>query len=354
MKRICMVVPSFTAKGGIAAVVNGYRGSELEKKYTIHYVETYCDGNKIAKLFKAVTAYLCFIKELIVFKPDIIHIHSSFGASFYRKLPFIWMGSVLKIPIVNHIHGAEWDTFYIDASEKSRKLKQVILEKCSRVIVLSDDWREKLEDVIDAELITVVPNYSLLSSENRNVCKKEQNTVLFLGFLSERKGCYDIPRIVAQVQKEVADVLFVLAGSGNADDVHLILELVKKEKVMEHISFPGWVRNQQKKELLQNAAVFFLPSYAEGMPMSILEAMGHGLPIVSSNVGGIPELVEQERNGYICDPGDTKAFADAIVTLLQDTQLRNTMGKESIRIIEERYSLEHHIDALASVYESLC
>ena len=352
MKKICMIVPSFTAKGGIAAVVNGYRGSELEKKYAIHYIETYCDGTKPAKFLKAVAAYLRFVKELAVFRPDIIHIHSSFGASFYRKLPFIWLGSALRIPIVNHIHGAEWDAFYSNATKKSKRLKRTTLRKCNRVIALSNDWRKNLGDVVDSELISVVPNYSLPMHDSQDVQK--QSIVLFLGFLSKRKGCFDIPQIVAQVQNEVEDVLFVIAGSGTNDDVHRISELVEKEKVVEHLSFPGWVRDEQKKQLMQKAAVFFLPSYAEGMPMSILEAMGHGLPIVSSNVGGIPELVEQERNGYICDPGDTKAFADAIVTLLQDAQLRNTMGKESIRIIEERYSLEHHIDALASVYESLC
>ena len=352
MKKICMIVPSFTAKGGIAAVVNGYRGSELEKKYAIHYIETYCDGTKPAKLFKAVTAYLCFIKELIVFKPDIIHIHSSFGASFYRKLPFIWMGSVLKIPIVNHIHGSELKRFFWDAHPFVKALKKKAYQSCDMVIALTEEWKTLFIEAFGIQTVKAINNYgrvcSLITKEHR------PDTVLFMGFLSKLKGCMDIPEIVYQVKKEIPRVQFILAGKGSCEEVRQIEQMLKDYGIQENVQFPGWITGSEKESALQSAVLFLLPSYTEGMPMSILEAMGHGLPIVSSNVGGIPELVEQGRNGYMCDPGDTKAFADAIVTLLKDAQLRNTMGKESIRIIEESYSLEHHIDALASVYESSC
>lgn len=86
-KKVCMVVPSFSAKGGIATVVSGYKGSEIEKHYNIQYIESYCDGNKIKKIFKAIGAYFSFLKEMVRNKPDLVHIHSSFGGSFYRKLP---------------------------------------------------------------------------------------------------------------------------------------------------------------------------------------------------------------------------------------------------------------------------
>ena len=85
-KKICMVVQNPLVKGGIAAVVNGYRGSQLEKDFDIIYVESYTDGNKLIKLFKGICAYFCFAKVLMIDKPDLIHIHSSFGISFYRKL----------------------------------------------------------------------------------------------------------------------------------------------------------------------------------------------------------------------------------------------------------------------------
>ena len=112
MKRICMVVPNRMVKGGIAAVVNGYRGSQLEKHYEITYVESYKDGNKFDKLLKGICGYFHFACVLLFHKPDLVHIHSSFGPSFYRKMPFIYMAFLRNVPIINHIHGADFDEFF--------------------------------------------------------------------------------------------------------------------------------------------------------------------------------------------------------------------------------------------------
>jgi glycosyltransferase involved in cell wall biosynthesis len=105
--------------------------------------------------------------------------------------------------------------------------------------------------------------------------------------------------------------------------------------------------------MLHRAAVFFLPSYTEAMPMSILEAMGYGLPVVSTNVGGIPQLVQQEENGYLCQPGDVQSFADALIRLLQDPQLREEMGKRSLDIVQTGFSLKAHTDGIERVYEEI-
>ena len=120
MKKICMIVQNPLVKGGISAVVNGYRGSQLEKDFKIIYVESYMDGSKLRKLLKGICGYFHFLKVLLVDRPDLVHIHSSFGPSFYRKLPFIYMAKAAGIPIVNHIHGADFQQFYVIASEKKK------------------------------------------------------------------------------------------------------------------------------------------------------------------------------------------------------------------------------------------
>ena len=352
MKKICMIVPGFEAKGGIASVVKGYRGSELEKKYNIHYIETYCDGSKFTKLLKAIRAYACFIKELIMFRPDLLHIHSSFGASFYRKLPFIWAGALLQIPVVNHVHGADWTEFYTEASRVRKAIIRKSYRRCSDMVALSQTWHRNLCEVVDEEKIHIVHNYGPTIPETVTE-QPEPNTVLFLGFLCERKGCFDIPEIISLVKAKRNNVRFILAGSGNEADVAEINARIRQYQVQDHVIFPGWVKDSQKEELLKRASLFFLPSYAEGMPMSILEAMGAGLPVVSSNVGGIPQLVEQGKNGYLCEPGDVQAFADAIVHILKDEEIRSRMGKKSLNIMKESYTLDAHTAQLGRIYDVL-
>lgn len=353
MKRICMIVPSFTAKGGIASVVSGYRNSELEKQYNIRYIETYTDKNKVCKVLKAISAYLKFLLYLIFWKPDLVHIHSSFNGSFYRKLPFIYLSSWWHKPVVNHVHGSAVDELYVNAGEKKKRLVENVFNKCDKLIVLSDEWKQVFEQFINSNKIVVIENYSILHDENRNKKDSRQIKILFLGFLSKAKGCYDIPLIVKNVVEEFSNVEFILAGDGNPVEVSHIKSLIELNHLQKYISLPGWIRDEKKEKALSEADIFMLPSYGEAMPMSILEAMGYGLPVISSNVGGIPQLIQQNVNGMMCDPGDIEGFTGALKTLLKDKDLMKTMGNNSLKIIEQRYSLDLHIQKISDLYEHL-
>lgn len=350
-KKVCMVVPSFEAKGGIAAVVSGYQNSELVKEYDIKFVETYRDGNKIQKLMKALMGYVQFIICLLFWKPDIIHIHSAFGPSFIRKTPYIYLSAWMNRRIVNHIHGADFDEFYRRASQNRKNRVKQIYDKCDCLIALSEEWKENLSEVVAQEKIVVVENYSVLNEkaiEDRKN-KSNENIILFLGYIGQRKGCFDIPDIMDLVSQKKPEVKFILGGDGEVDSVKALL----KPELEKNIEFPGWVRGEEKDALLRKADVFFLPSYNEGMPMSILDAMGYGLPIVSTTVGGISRIVKEKENGYVFEPSDTQGMAGAIVELLENDKKRKEFGENSIRIVEEGYSLETHVRKLLDIYRSV-
>lgn len=353
-KRICMVVPNPMVKGGIAAVVNGYRGSELEKKYEITYVESYKDGSKFEKLLKGICGYLHFIRVLLLHKPDLVHIHSSFGPSFYRKMPFIYMATWAKVPVINHIHGADFDDFYVNASENKKKKIKKIYNKCTVLIALSEEWKKNLCQIVSSEKIVVIENYSTLYED---VLEQRQNRecnemILFLGELGRRKGCYDIPEVIRRVKEKIPNVKCIMAGAGSETDEEAIKKLIREKNIMDNIVFPGWIRGAKKDKALKEADVFFLPSYNEGMPMSVLDAMGYGLPVVSTNVGGIPKIVHNGENGYCCDPGDIQEFTNYLVLLLSNDQFRKQAGKQSQRIVKEKYSFTAHIKQLEKLYES--
>ncbi len=355
MKKICMVVQDPFVKGGIAAVVNGYHGSRLEKDYKIIYVESYKDGGKITKLLKGISGYFHFVKVIIGDKPELVHIHSSFGPSFYRKIPFVIIASWARIPIVNHIHGADFNIFYLDASDKKKKLIKNIYSRCSKLVALSEEWKERLIKIVPENKISIIENYSVIHEEayEAKLNRESNNEVLFLGELGQRKGCYDIPKVVKLVAKDVPNVKFILCGAGNVQDVEKIKEKVHELDIEKNVEFPGWVRDKKKDAVLCSADLFFLPSYNEGMPMSILDAMGYGLPIVSTNVGGIPKIVRNGENGICCAAGDVDSFAKGIIRILKDKSLRLQYAAKSMEIVKCRYSLDAHIDLLESLYEEV-
>ena len=349
-----MVVQNPMVKGGIAAVVNGYRGSQLEKDYDIVYVESYKDGNKLTKLLKGISGYFHFAKVLLIDKPDLIHIHSSFGASFYRKIPFIYMASLAKKPIINHIHGADFDEFYVNASEKKKKHIKKIYGKCSVLIALSEEWKENLSQIVSKDKIVIIQNYSIIHEDalKERLNRECNNTVLFLGELGKRKGCYDIPDVAEKVIKEIPMARFILAGAGSSEDETAIKKMFINKGISNNIDFPGWIRGKEKDKLLREADVFFLPSYNEGMPMSILDAMGYGLPVVSTNVGGIPKIVRNGENGFCCESGDIYGFVREIVELINNRKKRDSAAQESIAIVKKFYSLNIHLKLIQIVYEA--
>lgn len=346
MKKVCMVVQNPMVKGGIAAVVNGYRGSRLEKDFDITYVESYKDGGKISKLLKAIKGYFHFFCVLLFQHPDLIHMHSSFGPSFYRSLLFIYLSSWFRCPLINHIHGADFDEFYVNAGLKKKERVKKAYGKCSVLIALSQEWKDKLSQIVPASKIKIVENYSILHEDalTKRFERKCNEEVLFLGELGQRKGCYDIPSVVEKVRAEIPEARFVLGGSGSE-------EKQIKSLFNCNVEFPGWVRGKDKDRLLREADVFFLPSYNEGMPMSVLDAMGYGLPIVSTNVGGIPKIVKE--NGVCCEPGDVSSMSTAIIELLRDGQKREAAGRASVSIVKAGYSLEVHLERLEEIYESV-
>lgn len=351
MKKVCMIVQDKAVKGGIAAVISGYYGSRLEKDYKMIYVESYKDGGKFTKLLKGIQGYIKFIKVLLVDKPDLVHIHSSFGPSFYRKLPFIYMASWAKKPIINHIHGADFDEFYTNSSEKKKRQIKTVYGKCKILVALSEEWKQRLEKIVPKEKIIVIENYSILHEDAlKERCSRESNhEVLFLGELGRRKGCYDIPAVIEDVVKDIPDVKFILAGVGSTQDETAIKQLIKEKGIEQNVEFPGWVRGNQKDKLLREADVFYLPSYNEGMPMSILDAMGYGLPIVSTNVGGIPKIVHDGENGYCFEPGNVMEMGKAIENLLENKRIEASIS--SFEIVKRGYSLEQHIKKLEECYK---
>ena len=338
------MVPDRLVKGGIASVVNGYREHDFGGKCEVNYIESYRNGSKWEKLAKALKGYLLFFREMILNKPDIVHIHSSFGPSFYRKMPFIYMACFRGVPVINHIHGAEFETFYLKASDRKKRRIRKVYGKCTMLIALSEEWKRNLESVVSPEKITVIENYCKIPDLSGTEKKKQ---ILFLGEIGKRKGCYDIPEIYGRVLEKGERLPLIMAGDGELAEVKKLFE---DRDLLESVSFPGWVRGADKDKCLKESGIFLFPSYYEGMPMAVLEAMAYGMAIVTTRVGGIPHLLEDGGSGYLCEPGDIEGLSKRLLELSKDGDKRRKMGERARQKAIEEYSMESHMKKLMDLY----
>jgi glycosyltransferase involved in cell wall biosynthesis len=119
----------------------------------------------------------------------------------------------------------------------------------------------------------------------------------------------------------------------------------------DRASCPGWLSREEAAQALASASIFVLPSYAEGLPMALLEAMSYALPVVTTPVGGIPGVIRHGENGLLVDPGDIQGITAALASLLQDPAERTRLGTATRRTIEQHFSQDVAIDQLARLYE---
>lgn len=351
--HICMIVPQADVKGGIAAVVSGYYGSQLEKDYDITYVESYCDGSRWTKLRKALRAYRQFRKVLRDRRPELVHIHSSFGPSFYRKLPFIRMCWRRGIPVVNHIHGSAFDEFYAKAPAWKQRLVRKIYGECTAFIVLAPEWKKRIGTIVPEDRITVIPNYAAEHPEVQEKAIRDRRwarqQILFLGVITEGKGLREMPAVIKAVSARFPGARFVFCGVGEED----WLRAEVGPELAARLEFPGWVRGEEKDRYLRESTLFWLPSHMEAMPMSALDAMGYGLPVVSTLAGGIPAVVENGKDGVLTAVGDTAAMAEAICRFLSDRTLWERASDACLARVHDAFSLEQHIRSIETVYRKV-
>lgn len=327
--------------GGVAAVENVY--STFYEPF--NHVTTVVDYGAARKLMAFVKAYFQFWKWMIFHKEiEIVHVHGSSGSSFWRKRLFINIAKLFNKKIVLHMHSGR----FVDFSKDHKKSVSNTLKKCDAVIALSEYWKDFFEKEFDYHKVTVVKNVIAKPI----FCKQEhkQFTLLFLGLIGFNKGIYDLLDVIDTHQEEFrGDFILKVGGNG---EVEKLQELIAKKGISDIVNYEGWVSGDKKTDLLNGADVYVLPSYKEGLPISILEAMSYSLPVISTRVGGIPEIIINGKNGFLINPGDKEALYESIIKLKNSEELRIKMGELSKPIVQEH--LPQYVEnQLKELYDSL-
>ena len=141
----------------------------------------------------------------------------------------------------------------------------------------------------------------------------------------------------------------IIGGKG---DVKKLKDRIRKDNLSEIITFLGWIRGKDKHEALLDADLYLLPSYNEGLPISILEAMSYQLPIIATNVGGIPQVVKNFENGFLVQPGNQKELIDSIRYFIYNRDKLLTFGKKSEEFVCN-YFPEKVIEKLKNIYQEI-
>lgn len=347
MKQPVMIGTRFDTMGGIASVVNVYRAAGFFERMNVKYLASHCDGGAVRKLRVMLSSLSEFFLLLCLRRVSIIHVHMSSRASFWRKALFLLMAGAFRVPRIIHLHGSEFAVFYEkECSSLAKRFVRFVFDSAECVVVLSETWKKWVSSVSGNQHVVCIYN-PVLMPESDPVGVADNSALLFMGRLGRRKGTYDLVNAAARIAQPFT---LILAGDG---DIEEIRNLASELGVSDKVEITGWVRGDQKDALFKRACLYVLPSYNEGLPMGILEAMAQGLPIVSTPIGGIPEAVGEGREGFLVQPGDIETLARTLERLVSDRDLRRKTGAAARARVSSTFSVDQILPQVERIYGEL-
>ena len=331
-----------TVRGGVAAVEHVY--SSFYEPF--NHVTTVVSEGQVKKVLTLIKAIILFLYWMLFHKEiKIVHIHGASDASFYRKRIFINIAKSFNKKVIFHCHGAEFKRF----TSQHKRIVASTLRKCDCIIALSQSWKEWFESTFQHENVVVIKNV-IAAPVIKKVDKDCRFTLLFLGRLGKRKGMYDLLDVLKNnKEKYEGKILLLIGGDGETEKA---VNYIKQNNLDNIVKFKGWISGRQKILLLNQADTYILPSYNEGLPISVLEAMSYSLPIISTNVGGIPEILKHSVNGFLIHPGNKNEIEESINNLISDKGLREKMGRASRDMVKEHLP-EYVEKQLSNLYNKL-
>lgn len=348
MKLVVMLGPSPHARGGMASVIATLLAHGYADDGRCRFIATHVEGGALRKAARAGAALTEFVALLAAGRVALLHVHVASGTSFWRKAVFIGAARAFGCPVLFHLHGGQFCQF-IDQrlSGPRQRAALALIGGAAAAFALTDESAHWLRTRCQLARVEVFPNPVATRAALPRV---PGSNVVFIGRLEEKKGVFDLLHAFARVAAASGAARLVLAGEGERDAV---LALASELGILARLSLPGWVDAAQKAHLLATAAVFVLPSHHEQMPMSLLEALAAGAPVVASNAGAIPRIVHHEHCGFVIPAKDIGALAAAILRILEDNVLADSFSRCGRERVASDYRVETVLVRLRRRYEEL-
>ena len=285
---------------------------------------------------------------------DLVHSHG-----YFADICSLPIAKLLGIKTISTCHG------FISNDRKLalyNKIDQMVLRLSNRVICVSDSLKGSLLDLgFNDEKIRIVPNAVATNQDRKKLgnikkiikkkmCADDDHFIVgYAGRLSEEKGLKPLMQaFCALIQKKPMCKLWLIGDGPLRSELK---EMANRFRISENVMFLGF--REDVTRLMAGMDVFVLPSFTEGTPMALLEAMSLGIPSIASSVGQIPKIIITGTNGCLVSPGDARELFKVILRILEDKAFAEMLSDNAIKTVKETYSIEDWVQNIESIYEEL-
>ncbi len=351
MIDVLHIAPGLNVKGGITTVLHGYIQSCLCNNIRLHFIASHRDGSIGFKIAVAVVGlYKTFLK-MASGQIDIVHLHCGDKPSPLRKYFYYRLVRLFNTKVVLHFHGSGFIDQYQKFPHFLKKRCTYLFTEVDLLICLSVYWEKQILNIFPTAKTKVVRNAIAIPDQcTPRINSKRPLRLAFLGRIIERKGLFDLIEVIAGMKSQGIDVYLEIGGDGDVDNLN---RMIQGLGLSNQVKYLGWIGTKDKERLFGRVDAYVLPSYAEGMPMSVLEAMAYGLPVVSTKVGGVPDLVCDEKTGFLIVPGDKVSLSKSIKRLVMEPDLIRRFGEKGREKAIECHQLESMMKRLMQLYQDL-
>lgn len=322
-----------------------------------------------AMMFAFFQLNIKLIKRIITFKPDIVYYYvtATMLGWLGKDIWVIMLSRLFGLKVVIHMRAGHFRKNYDQSNKVFKKIIKTVFNLTDYNLAQSPTLAKQYEGLVkDKNKIGYI--YNMISEENYFVHtddKYDENIIFFLGHLSHAKGYCDILKSIPDVVQEFPDIKFCFAGTVITEERNVFFNGVTGEPITyanpedifrEYIQnvyeanymYLGKLDEKQKIDWLRKSNIFILPSYSEGFSMSVLEAIAAGKPIVTTPVGALKDVLQNEVNAIIVNPGDIDAITNAILRFLRDKAFRKSVANNN-----KALRCDFSVDTISKKYKEL-
>jgi len=349
--KVLILVPNgLGGKGGIERLMM-YLSREIKQNYdevTLYVHATRFFTKSPFSHLSTPISLLVFCAKLIWFRPTLIHCNVAPRGSTWRKRVFVSVARLFGCKILLHLHGSGYDEYFAELPQKKKEKVANFFCSADSVVVLGNYWKNfaQTQLKVDPQKTFSINNGSPDVQSRANPAK-EPAKICFAGAVGKRKGVDLLLDALALIP---ADLNWEVEIGGNGE-IEKYRNRAKRLGIDKPVTFSGWLSEEEVSRLFSRSQIFVLPSRAENQPMSIIEAMAHKLPIISTRIGAIPEQVDDGVTGILVPSGDAVALAKALLSLLENPQLRERMGVDGRARFEANYSIGSNAAKFVALYK---
>lgn len=344
--RVLVIAPSRRTRGGISTVTKAYEASFLWNKWHCIWIETHIDSSIPKKLKYFIFSLLHFLYYLP--SANIVHIHLSEPMSAFRKMFYFLPSLLLRKKIIVHFHSFSSET---TLNSKFSSLYKYLFKNSDAIIVLSDKWKKdilKYFDLSSSKIYIIFNPSNGISMENPY--SLNHKTILFAGTLNTRKGYEDLLKSFKLLCEQNSDYSLSFAGNGEIDRAK---QIASNLGILDKVTFHGWLSGDDKKDLFSITSIFCLPSYAEGFPMAVIDALSYGIPVITTPVGGLPDLLDNNYNVLFFTPGNVEELHCTLQNVVNDDSLKLLLSNNGFKIANDTFNIISIARKIDELYQQL-